>query len=67
MLGISVLGCTVDPPPASIFFRASSIEPTWIVITGAGVSDERFMMPPLMAPGSLACMVSSVGTVLTVV
>lgn len=40
-VGTSVLGVTVLPPPASTFFKASSIESTWIVMTGVLASDDR--------------------------
>ena len=67
MFGISVRGWTTLPPAASIFFIASSIPWTSIVITGALVSGERRMMPPLIAPGSVGRIRSSTGTVVTVV
>jgi hypothetical protein len=37
------------------------------VITGAGVSDERFMRLPLIAPDSVGCIFSSMATVWAVV
>jgi hypothetical protein len=37
MPGISALGDTVLPPSASICFRDSSIESTWMTILGVGV------------------------------
>ena len=66
MPGISALGDTVLPPSASIFFRDSSIESTWMTILGVGVSVVRARRPPLIAPGSVgACVFSSMGVVST--
>ena len=67
-VGISVLGWTMLPPPASTFLIVSSIASTPIVITGAGVSFVRCIRPPLIAPGSVGIRVfSSTGTVMSVV
>jgi class 3 adenylate cyclase len=53
MPGISCRGCTTLPPPSSIRLMASPIAATSIVITGDGVSSERFISPPLTAPRSV--------------
>src|SRR5947207_801043 len=54
MFGMGVRGVIVLPPPASTFFRESSIESTPIVITGTDRSDVRSISPPLIAPVSSA-------------
>src|SRR4029077_17427066 len=65
--GIGVRGVTVVPPLASTFLSVSSIESTPIVITGDGVSLPRPVHPPLVAPGSVGRILSSIGTVVAVV
>ena len=61
--GISVLGVTVLPPADSICFSESSIDSTSTVSTGAGVASERFIRPPLIAPGSVGSWVCSLTAV----
>src|SRR6185437_12747621 len=67
MFGMGVRGVIVLPPPASTFFRESSIESTPMVITGTGVSDVRSIRPPLIAPDSFGRIFSSTATVPAVV